>query len=491
VNTVRRRAIPANTVPALSLALLATFFIVGGHRQPPPASAQGGSIPLRGGVAVQPPQDYEAGARLLKAPSGRLFRVWTRWADESGGTILLASSTDGLAWQPVTQVQPDDAGVSHQEGQVVVNEAGDIALAYRWVRSSPKIKHIRLAHSTDAGKTWTTPTDNLDSSAAPFAPQVAWGSGRALVVAWLDEGSEGSRRFDIYVRRSPDGGNTWEPEVNMTGDRHDGNSYTPRLVGDGKGQFWLVWIDSRGGAARLRLTRSEDNGRTWSPGVPVSGNSRSALGHSLEASSNNRLLLTWQGQMGSRFDEPVRIYAISSNDGGATWSSPVEADGLPPGGQTNAVGPSSALTAAGEAWVAWHDNRNGRNDVFVARSADGGLRWDLPQRLDADSPGTAESRFPRLAVSPDGTTVAVVWEDDRSGLEAVYGRILSGGQWSAEIRLGPTLPPKTAARAPLIASTGNDAFYVMWGLWDYSRGTSRPARSLNSAVVRVRTSAGS
>jgi BNR repeat-like domain len=476
VNTVRRRAIPANTVPALSLALLATLFIVGGHRQPPPASAQGGSPPLRGGAERVP--DQETGLRLLKAPSGHLFRVWTRWADESGGAVLLASSPDGVSWQSLIQIQSEEAKVRAQQGRVAVNDAGDVALVYRLTHSR-EIKHIRLARSTDAGKTWTVPTGNLESSGNASDPQVAWGSGGTLIVAWSDR-ARGRRLPTVYSRRSPDGGVTWESEVVMAQpDRDDATSYAPRLVGDGKGRFWLVWIDLREAGSTLRLARSEDNGRTWSASQSVSGDSRSVFGHSLELSSNNRLLLTWQDQ---RFEQPdrttrsARVYATASKDGGATWSAVVEVDGLSAAERTHAAFPSSALTPAGEAWMAWHDNRNGRNDIFVARSADGGLTWGAAQRLDADNAGTAESHFPKLAVSPDGAVVAVVWEDDRSGLEAVYGRILSNGKWSGETRLSPTLGGRKGARVPLIVSTNKDAFYVVWEVWDYSRGP-KPLRS--------------
>jgi hypothetical protein len=209
-------------------------------------------------------------------------------------------------------------------------------------------------------------------------------------------------------------------------------------------------------------------------------------GQSLELFGNNRLLLTWQDQRLALPDRPIRparIYATSSKDAGTTWSPIVEVDGLPAGAPIHAVGPSSALAPSGEAWVAWHDGRNGRNDIFVARSPDGGMTWGEPQRLDADSPGTAESRSPQLAVSPDGTVVAVVWEDDRSGLDAVYGRVFSRGRWSVEVRLGAALPPKKAARAPLIASTGKDAFYVVWEVWDYSRAPRPGPSGLNSAIL--------
>jgi len=471
--------------PSIVLAGAVGLLLVG----PPPAHralAQTGSIPLRGGLQQAPAQvEQEAGARLFRAPSGELFRVWNR-VDGGAGAISLASSRDGVAWQTLSRIGPEVSGIRAQDGHVAVNGAADIALAYRWVNAHPKINNLRLARSTDAGKTWTVPGENLDSTGGAFGPHVAWGAERTLVMAWPDEGAQGRRRYDVKLRRSPDGGVTWESPVVVTRDRPDGASYKPRLFGDGEGRFWLLWIESRTDLpSALLLSRSEDNGRTWSPPQPVGGGTHSIVGQSLELSGRGRLLLTWHAQRSGPLGTPPRVFAASSKDGGVTWSPPVEVDGLPPAAPTAAVAQSSALTAAGEAWVSWHDNRNGRNDVFVAHSPDGGLTWGPPFRLDADSPGTAESVFPRLAVSPDGTVVAVVWQDDRRGLEAVYGRIFSGGQWSDETLLGAAIPRKKAARAPQIAPTGKGGFYVVWEVVEYSQGAS-PQHTLDDAVVRVR-----
>jgi hypothetical protein len=488
VNTPWHHAVrPAATLTvAIGLLLL-------GHHQNKQASAQGGNPPLTGGIRQIPQAagDQEASPRLFRPPSGQLFRVWNRWTDNGGGAILLAASVDGLTWRTLTELRPETSEMRAQDGRVAVNEVGDIALAYRWTRPR-SISHVRLARSTETGKTWTIPTDNLDAAGGASDPRVAWGAGRTLLVAWVDA-RRGGRALDTYTRRSPDGGATWESEVLMTpplSDQADVRYHAPRLLGDGKGRFWLVWIDSPVGRSTLRLRRSEDDGRTWSPAQDLSGEGRQILGHSLHR-SGNRLLLTWQDQRaapGRPDTEPsqpslARIHATSSHDGGATWSPPVQVDGLPAGAPVSAAEPSSALTPSAEAWVAWHDGRNGRSDVFVARSLDAGLTWGTPLRLDADAPGTAESRFPRLAVSPDGPMVAVVWEDDRRGLEAVYGRFLSGGQWSGETRLGAVLPPKKAAVRPQVEAAGKDTFYVVWEIWDYSHGHTPRRSGLDDTVV--------
>ena len=69
--------------------------------------------------------------------------------------------------------------------------------------------------------------------------------------------------------------------------------------------------------------------------------------------------------------------------------------------------------------------------------------------MDMDEPGTAYSRFPKLARARDGR-VALAWDDDRSGFEAIYLRVRGTGErpeWGPEV-LVSTAGPKRAARLP-------------------------------------------
>ncbi len=365
---------------------------------------------------------------------------------------------------------------------VALGSSKEVAVAYQWRRHIPRTKQIRLARSDDGGKAWTQSITGLESSGKGFTPKLAWGRGRSLVLVWADE-RRAEKAWDIYARRSPDGGGTWEPEQVLSRFPRQTTAdlaARPEMTSDGQDRFWAVWVGLRNGRSSLYLSRSADGGRSWMDPVALSGQSVSVFGQRL-VRSGERLLLVWQDTRTGQ----DRVYAVTSGDGGVTWSSPTRVDHVPPDSQTAATSPAVVLTPEGEAFVAWHDGRNGRDDIFVGRSADAGRTWGGEDvRIDTDEPGTAVSRFPKIARADDGR-LAVAWEDDRAGHEGIYLRVRSSGQsptWGSEVLVAPP-GPKKAARVPALLWGRDGALYVAWEAWDFAQGPMAVMRQVGGRVL--------
>ena len=440
--------------------------------------------PLSGGTFTVPSVTNDETARLFSSPKGDVFRLSQTEAESrtGGGGLILAVARPQDVWQTLVEIRPSERGVSARDGELAIGPSGEAALVYRWWRHDPRSKQIRLARSDDGGKTWHQPTTSVDTAGKAFDPRVAWSKGKSLVVVWADE-RRGDRLFDIYARRSPDGGVTWEQEQVLS--RFPKNGPTdiharPQLLSDGGDRLWAVWVGVRGARSLLFLNRSLDGGRTWTDPVPLTGESRSVFGQILLRSAE-RMLLVWHDSLSG----PDRIYAVSSSDGGAIWTAPRRVDHLS-AGSPPATSVTAVLDPDGGALVAWHDARNGRDDIFLQHSVDGGRTWSKEDlRMDMDEPGTAMSRFPRLARSADGR-VALVWEDDRVGYESVYARIRSAGQkpeWSPEVLVArPT--GKVAARIPDVVWEPS-GLYVVWQAWDHTLGPAGIGKGVAGRIVNL------
>jgi len=462
-------------LPLITGALAVLF--VGGH-----LSAQ--TAPLSSGPISGEAPVYEAGPKLFAGPKGETLRLWYRSTSPgSGGTLLATPSPSG--WQTLVEIMPPDKDVTAGIPDLAVGPAGQVAVAYQWWRKMPtSSKQIRVARSNDGGKAWEQPTTSLDTSGKAFSPKVAWGGDRNLVVVWADE-QRSNRVWDVYARHSADGGATWEAEqlLSRFPQHTPTDAYVrPEIVSDGEKRFWAVWVGIRSARSRVYLNRSTDGGHTWTDPMELSGQSESVYNHRI-VRAGDHLLVVWQDKRTGR----ERIYSITSGDGGVTWTPPVRVDHVPDDLQTDAFAMTLAMSPNREVLVVWNDGRNGRDDIFVGRSADGGRTWDDKDlRVDMDEAGTAMSRFPSIAQASDGR-VAVAWEDDRAGYEGVYLRIRSGGsspKWGPETLVeGPS--QKKGARQPALLWQKDGSLQVAWEVWDYTAGPLAATRRIDSRTISV------
>jgi hypothetical protein len=468
--------------PAHGLALLlGAVVVVGGWGD---ALAQSPPPGLSGGFpSTAEASGDEMAPRLFAVPGSGLLRMWLRIGDPrlGGGSVVVAASRPGDRWEDLLDLKFPEKGINAREPDLAVSAAGEVALVYQWRRDNPRSKQIRFASSDDGGKRWTQPATQLDKEAKGFEPVVAWTRGKGLFVAWSDE-RRGRRLFDVYGRRSPDGGKTWEPEQlasrfpqTFPGDLHA----RPRVLSDGQDRLWLIWVGIRSGRSSVYLSRSVDGGKSWSEPQALTGDSRSVFGQNI-VRSGDRMLMVWHDTRTGR----DRIYAVTSSDAGVTWTDPVRVDHLPDATPVDATQPTILLRADGEALVAWQDARNGREDIFLSRSSDWGRSWGgEDQRMEMDEPGTAMSRSPKLAEARDGR-IALAFEDDRDGHEGVYLRVRSGGakpDWGPEtVVAASTL--KIGNRIPELA-WGRDGLHVAWEIWNYTGGPSGITKRIGAKTL--------
>jgi BNR repeat-like domain len=470
------------SVHRLVLAGAMGILLVAGGRVLAQTGAPGGSAGFPG---IAAPAVDEMAPRLLVGPKGEVLRVWQRTADLrlGGGAALVAVARPGDRWETLLDLRWPGKGLSALTPDLAVGPGNELAVAYQWWRDTPRSKQIRVAWSNDGGTRWTQPPTQLDQAGKGFEPRIAWARDRSLVVVWSDE-RRGGRLFDVYARRSPDGGATWEPEEllsrfpqNLPNDLHA----RPRLVSDGRDRLWVVWVGVRTGRSSIYMNRSTDGGRTWTDPAPLTGDSRSVFAQNL-LRAGDHMLLVWHDTRTGR----DRLYAVSSSDAGTTWTAPVRVDHLPAAAQADASAPTVLLGPGSDAFVAWQDSRNGRDDIFLARSSDGGRSWTAEdERMDMDEPGTAVSRYPKLARAADGR-VALAWEDDRDGHEGVYLRVRSAGpnpQWGPEQLVAPPTG-KIGGRVPDLAWTSN-GLHLAWEVWDYTAAPARISKTIGGRTLSV------
>lgn len=243
----------------------------------------------------------------------------------------------------------------------------------------------------------------------------------------------GATRSGLFVRRSLDGGATWEanhiPVIEHASEPGIPWEDKPYIVADDTsgpygGNLYVGWTRWTLTDSQIRLSRSTDGGLTWS--APVEINGRRGLPR-----DDNGALEGFAGAVGGDgtlyavWSADSKLQFTLSRDGGQTFAPARDiletgptmfqlqdfsrANGFPQIAVDRRTGERPRL------YVTWSDYTNGAVDVFCAASMDGGTTWNAPVRVNNDPVHNGSDHFFQwLAADPVSGDVDVLFYDRRA-----------------------------------------------------------------------------
>jgi hypothetical protein len=295
------------------------------------------------------------------------------------------------------------------------------------------------AYSRDAGQTWTlaegtAPPDYKVSGDVSVAYD---NQGHAFLcyIAFDKLGTEnywahGATRNGIFVRRSSDGGRTWDKDASVViahptqpGIPFEDKPYIVAETTHSKyaGNLYIGWTEFSLDKSIMLFARSTDGGRTWSKPLEIStreglprDDNGAVEGFTGAVASDGTLYVVWCDISG--------IVFAWSKDGGQSFSHSRTIVKTGPSyfdpvsvGRGNGFPQIGIDPRNGRLFVTWADFTNGDLDVFSATSTDRGKHWSAAVRVNNDAPHNGRDQFFQwLAVDPVDGSENVIFCDRRA-----------------------------------------------------------------------------
>lgn len=364
--------------------------------------------------------------------------------------VLFTFYTQNLfaQWEPDVRLTnfANASYTSYNNARNVASNENTVHTVWYDNRLTPSNYDIYYKRSTDGGVSWGTDirlTNFINDSSMPTVAV----SGSVVHVAWQDL-RDGNH--EIYYKRSTDGGLSWGADVRLTNAVYE--SWHPSVSVTGS-DVHIAWQDRRDVNDEIYYKRSTDGGVSWGTDVRLTNNAGVSVIPSVIVSG---LLVhaVWSDSRNGNYE----IYYKRSSDGGVNWEMDTRLTISSSVSNSVCVGVSDSAVH-----VTWTDTRDGNHEIYYKRSLDGGLNWGADTRLTSNS---AYSDYPSVTVS--GSVVHIVWQDLRSGIDDIfYKRSTDGGiSWESDTRLTMNVP-WLGAWNPSVSVSGS-VVHVVW--FDYRIG---------------------
>lgn len=286
------------------------------------------------------------------AVSGNVVHVI--WYDNRhGGTnyeIYYKRSTDiGVSWETDTRLTNDSA---HSRGSCISVFGAVVHVV--WYDERDGNQEIYYKRSSDGGINWGVDTRLTNDPYISGYPSVTV-SGSFVHIVW-HENRDGN--YEIYHKRSTDGGITWGLDTRLT--NATGNSWIP-FVSASNSVIHVVWEDFRDANYEIYYKRSSDGGINWGADTRLTNYPGNSTSSSITASSSV-VHVVWEDFREGKY----KIYYKSSIDGGVNWETETQLTNA----SGNSENPSVAVSGLG-VHVVWQDKRHGIGDIYYKRNPTG------------------------------------------------------------------------------------------------------------------------
>jgi hypothetical protein len=248
------------------------------------------------------------------------------------------------------------------------------------------------------------------------------------------------------------------------------DKYCPQVAHNGN-RVYVAWSGPpyyNSGNRTVFVATSTNGGWTWGQPVTTTGSTCPAV--ATDVHGNLHIAYLWHSSTADSI-----VHYTRSTDGGQTFTPPLA---LYTCSSDHCSQPDIAVDANGNAYVVWDEETN----VILARVT---IHEDNSVNITTTIVGATTAGYsepPKVAVSPSGHNVYVIWKCPpayRDYVQTYFARSTDGGDTFGP-RFNPTGFIRHGEYSPDVAAFGENIVYITWVLDQYGDLRTNFARSENS-----------
>jgi len=292
--------------------------------------------------------------------------IYVVWEDETPGNkeIFFKKSNDGgTTWQ-IAKRLTNNSGSSFGP-QIALSGANVFVV---WCDDTTGNYEVFFKKSTDGGMTWQASKRLTYNSGNSLYPKIAV-SNTNIYVVWHDN-TPGN--CEIYFKKSTNGGTSWQAAKRLT--NNSGDSGWPCIAVSGS-NVYMAWSDYTSGNFEIYFRKSTDGGATWQTAKRLTNNSGGSSFSAIAVSGSN-IHIVWEDFTPGNYE----IFCITSINDGATWQTAKRLTNNSGSSMQSQIAVSNA-----NVYVVWEDISPGNWEIYFIKSANGGTTWQSTQRITNDT----------------------------------------------------------------------------------------------------------
>ena len=377
---------------------------------------------------------------------GCVHVVWQDHRDDLWG-IYYKKSTDGdIIWSSDQRINA--LSNSGNTPSIIVDKNNIIHVVWSGATQQEPYNEIYYKNSTDGGNTWNEDVRLTYASDDSFTPKIV-AHGNTLHVVWSDK-RDGN--FEIYYKRSIDGGNSWSEDVRLTND--SGDSKLPSLVVDLVGRLHIAWYDKRDDVYKIYYISSPDGGGVWDNEINVTGGhgitTLLASTPSILTDSSNNLYIIWA-------DGPFRsekIFCKKKIVMNGVWETEKKIVEDTPWAEL----PSAVIDSQDRLYLIWKDGRNWSEEntdtIHFKKSNPYGELWENDTRITFENKGCLG-----LILTIDRYNILHAgWFEQRDGNNEIYYKCTLNPVTEPPIIVSQSLNQTTCKPGRSVTVSGNAVY---------------------------------